>query len=178
MTCIVGLVHENQVWMGSDSAGVDGAYNLTIMRQPKVFKNGQYLLGYTTSFRMGQLLQHVLQPPELPSDEDLFGFMVSKFTETVRKCFLDGGFSKVDSNRHTGGTFLVGARGRLFRIEDDFQVQESTRLYEACGCGAQYAMGAMWAMCDHQPLLRIKRALSASNEFSAGVCGPWHVESI
>lgn len=36
MTCIVGLKHENSVWIGGDSAGVAGL-SVTIRKDPKVF---------------------------------------------------------------------------------------------------------------------------------------------
>ena len=44
MTCIVGLRHEGKAWIGGDSAGV-GGLELTVRRDPKVFKNGPMLFG-------------------------------------------------------------------------------------------------------------------------------------
>ena len=59
MTCIVGLEHDGKVYMGGDSAAV-GGMDVYPSRIPKVFQAGRYLIGYTTSFRMGQLLQYGL----------------------------------------------------------------------------------------------------------------------
>ncbi len=54
MTAIVGLVHNATVYIGGDSAGVSG-YSMTVRADSKVFTIGPYLMGFTTSFRMGQL---------------------------------------------------------------------------------------------------------------------------
>jgi hypothetical protein len=51
MTCIVGLVDGGRVWLGGDSAGVSG-WDLTVRADRKVFRNGPYVMGFTTSFRM------------------------------------------------------------------------------------------------------------------------------
>jgi len=42
----------------------------------------------------------------------------------------------MDKGQEAGGTFLVGYRGRLFRVDSDYQVGESVNNYCAVGCGA------------------------------------------
>lgn len=71
MTCIVGLVDQGNVWIGGDSAGV-GGYDLMLRADQKVFRNGDFLMGFTSSFRMGQLLRYKLSPPKLHSDDDIY----------------------------------------------------------------------------------------------------------
>lgn len=51
MTVIVGLVEEDRVHIGGDSAGISGC-KLTVRKDPKVFRNGPYALGFCGSFRM------------------------------------------------------------------------------------------------------------------------------
>ena len=75
MTCIVGLVHEGVVYIGGDSAGVAGL-SLTVRADEKVFQNGEFLMGFTTSFRMGQLLRYSLKPPCSYPDDDINQYMV------------------------------------------------------------------------------------------------------
>ncbi len=61
MTCIVALIHENKVFMGGDAAASDDKSGLIFQRtDPKVFKVGQYGIGFVDSFRMGQILQYKL----------------------------------------------------------------------------------------------------------------------
>ena len=75
MTCIVGLVHEGVVYIGGDSAGVAGL-SLTVRADEKVFRNSDFLMGFTTSFRMGQLLRYSLKPPRRHPDDDIHQYMV------------------------------------------------------------------------------------------------------
>ena len=56
MTCIVGVVDKGIVHMAGDKLGSNG-FTKGISVRPKVFHNGDFLVGYTTSFYMGQLLE-------------------------------------------------------------------------------------------------------------------------
>jgi ATP-dependent protease HslVU (ClpYQ) peptidase subunit len=178
MTCIVGLEHDNgMVSIGGDSAGTTGWLQRRIRTDEKVFINGQMIFGFTGSFRMGQLLRYSLSVPEqLPSQTDDFRFMCTAFIDAVRQCLKGGGYAKAKDGEESGGTFLVGYRGRLYRVEDDFQVGRSTLTFEACGCGVDFSMGAMWAGDKEQkPDERIREALACAANFSAGVAPPFFI---
>lgn len=95
MTCIVGLVEGNRVLMGGDSAGVAGL-NLCVRADRKVFCNGPMVFGFTTSFRMGQLLRHALSVPARHPDVDIERFMVTTFIDAVRECLKSHGWSEKD----------------------------------------------------------------------------------
>ena len=56
MTCIVGYLDKETVYLGGDSAGTDGNYSQHIRKDKKVFQNGPFIFGFTSSFRMGQIL--------------------------------------------------------------------------------------------------------------------------
>ncbi len=168
MTCIVGLEHNGLVYIGADSLGVNVS-NLTksVRDDVKVFINGPFIMGCTSSFRMIQLLQYkFIPPPHLPGIDDM-RFMVTDFIDAVKKCFTDNG--------HTNGNFLVGYNKKLYVIDLDFQVGIPSIGYSAVGCGAMYAQGAMYANTKMKPIDRIKQALAAATEFSAGVAPPFLV---
>ncbi len=84
MTCIVGLVNKGRTYLGGDSAGVSGL-DITVRKDKKVFSNGEFVMGFTSSFRMGQVLQYDFVPPEVDDDddEDLMRYMVKKFIPEV-----------------------------------------------------------------------------------------------
>lgn len=172
MTVIVGLVHRKRVHLAGDSAGV-GSYQLTIRRDPKVFTNGPYVFGFTTSFRMGQLLHHAFQPPH--PEGDLSRFMATTFINAVRTCLKDGGWARKDAEQEQAGNFLVGIHGRLFAIESDYQVAEPADRYAAVGCGEELALGALHATAslDLTPRQRLTAALRAADHHSAGVAAPY-----
>lgn len=52
MTCIVGIVDNGKVYMGADSLGV-GGLSKRVRKDPKLFRVGEFVFGYTSSFRMG-----------------------------------------------------------------------------------------------------------------------------
>lgn len=179
MTAIVGLVHDNTVYLGGDSAGVAG-YSLTVRADAKVFTTGPYVMGFTSSFRMGQLLRYSFKPPKwmdqgVEETRDVPRFMATTFVDAVRETLKTGGWLKKDSEREDGGTFLVGAAGRLFEIHDDFQVGEAADGYAAVGCGDDIALGALYATARSRmkPQRRVRLALEAAERFSAGVRGPF-----
>lgn len=175
MTCIVGLVDGQTVHIGGDSAGV-GGYSLTVRADRKVFRNGDFVMGFTTSFRMGQLLQHAFMPPKRHPDTDVDKFMVTTFIDAVRDCLKTGGYAERHNEAERGGVFLVGYAGRLFRIDNDYQVGEAVDGFDAVGCGEQIAQGSLYSTASMKPRERLKLALEAAERFSAGVRGPFHME--
>jgi len=184
MTCIVAVKKNGNIYMGGDSAAISD-YDAMSTVNEKVFFLGEMLIGYTYSFRMGQLIQYNLELPEpqkpRPSgfdayigDEDM-RYMVSQFIPAVRQCLKDGGYTKIENNTEEGGQFLVGYRGSIYKIDTDFQVLESTRPFHAIGCGAPYAMGLLQGIGIKKPNRAVCEALQAAGEFSAGVRPPYYV---
>ncbi len=179
MTCIVGLVDgDGAIHMGGDSAGV-GGYELTVVKAPKVFRNCAYLIGFTSSFRMGQLLEHAFPAPTFDG-YSLERFMVTIFVDALRDCFKQGGYAQKHNESEAGGTFLVGCYGRLFKIDSDYQVTEALCGYDAVGAGSQLALGALHATRDLHlpPARRIERALEAAQAHNIGVREPFYVEEL
>lgn len=195
MTCIVGLEHEGKVYMGGDSAAVS-RWDMTRTRLKKVFRRGTFLVGYTTSFRMGQLLQYRLAVPKREGGMDPLEYMATVFVDAVRACLKEGGVAKIENAVEEGGSFLVGYEGVLYHLESDFQVNYSQDGFMAVGCGAPYALGALHqprvvvvpetfpmlssenskAQTDADPALSVYMALASAGHFSIGVSAPYYVE--
>lgn len=175
MTCIVGVKDNGRVLIGGDSAGVNG-WSLTVRADRKVFRNGPYIFGFAGSFRMGNLLRYALVPPE-PSDWDVYRFMSTTFVDAVRKCLKDGGLAEVNNGVERGGVFLVGYKGELFRIDNDYQVGIADDGYSAIGCGDEIAVGSLFATKALPAHDRARIALEAAERHSAGVRGPFHYEA-
>lgn len=179
MTVIAALVQNNIVYMGGDSAAV-GGYDLTVRSDPKVFINAHVVIGFTMSFRFGQILQYHLVPPEKPWHEtDPMRYMVEKFVPAMRAVLKDHGWARIDNSQEEGGRCLIGYAGRLFYIDHDYQVGEPLDSFAAVGCGAQIAHGALYAtrrVID--PYKRLRVALEAAERFSAGVRGPFTYEAL
>ena len=174
MTCIVGLVHEGVVYIGGDSAGV-GGMSLTVRADEKVFQNGEFLMGFTTSFRMGQLLRYSLKPPRRHPDDEINQFMVVTFTNAVRECLKAGGYASKKDDVESAGIFLVGYQGHLFEIESDYQVGIPEDGYAAVGSAQDIARGSLFATQGQEPRSRVLTALRSAERFNAGVRGPFHI---
>lgn len=178
VTCIVGVQAGDAVVMGGDSAAV-GGYVRTHRADPKVFDNGGYLVGFTSSFRMGQILRFAdLPDPELRTGDRLDQFMMTVFVDAVRSSLADAGYATKDKDREAGGTFLVGVHGRLYRVGDDYQVGWSRDGYEAVGAGWELAYGALFATRrSTSPEARARRALEAAAHHSTVVHPPFTILS-
>jgi ATP-dependent protease HslVU (ClpYQ) peptidase subunit len=163
--------------MGGDSAGVSGL-DITVRTDTKVFHNGNMLIGFTNSFRMGQLLHYRLKPPVRDEGTGVFRYMVVDFVDAVRACLKDGGYAQKTNEVESGGTFLVAYEGRLFTVQSDYQVGEATHGFHAVGCGADYALGSL-ASSGHLPgEERVRQALTCAELFSGGVRAPFVVQSL
>ena len=192
MTCIVAVTDGQTVVIGGDSAAASGQ-ELRIRADPKVFLVGShYAIGFTTSFRMGQILRygtHLPEPPPEIGRDELDRFMVAELVPAVRQAFADHGFAKTarfaspgeasvtEEGQEVGGLFLVGVAGQIFEIRRDYHIARPAVPYSAVGFGSLVALGALHALesCEDLSLKeRAAMALAASEAYSPSVRGPFH----
>jgi ATP-dependent protease HslVU (ClpYQ) peptidase subunit len=188
MTCIVALKDKNKVYMAGDSLGTDPVtLQKTVRLDEKVFIKTDMLFGFTSSFRMGQIIRYVFDIPERMEAIGDMEYLVAHFIPALIKCYEDQGFlKKPDDNEYQGGHFLLGYRGNFYDVLDDFQIGIPTLNYEAIGCGEDYAKGSMYTTetledkLDKKltPQKRLTMALDAACEHSAGVAAPYIILSI
>ena len=74
-------------------------------------------MGFTTSFRMGQLLRYSLKPPRRHPDDEINQFMVVTFTNAVRECLKAGGYASKKDDVESAGTFLVAIKVICSRLK-------------------------------------------------------------
>lgn len=177
MTCIIGIALKGKVVIGGDSAGVSGS-SLELRKDPKVFKVGECIIGFTTSFRMGQLLRFGFTLPKQKEKQDDFEYICTDFIDDVRARLKFGGYSKKKDEVEFGGTFIVGYRGMIYKVSDDFQAGIPLSNFTACGCGEEIAFGAVAALIDSGMTLKeiTLKALGIVERYSAGVRSPFVIE--
>lgn len=176
MTCIVGYVDGGRVVIAGDSAGVNGN-DITVRKDSKVGNVGEFVIGFTTSFRMGQILLHSFSPPPMRNNIDIMRYMVNDFVVELKRIFSTTGCMAEHSNHAPVGVFLVGVRGRLFLIDSDYQVGEPLDGFDSIGCGAQYAQGSLHTTASMAGMTvkeKIEKALQAAEHFSGGVRAPFN----
>jgi len=172
MTCIIGLEENGKAYIGGDSAAVNG-YDVRQTSISKVFRNDGLIMGYTSSFRMGQLLEFMGVPPHDGEIDD--DYMVNKFVEEVRKNFKEKGYTTIKENNERGGVFIVGIGSKIYTVEADFQVQRYSDGLSSIGCGQDYAYGAMMALKNEEPTERIRRSLEIVSYYSLAVTPPFTI---
>jgi hypothetical protein len=184
MTCIIGIGDAHRVWMGADSAGMNAdTYYHRVRMDEKMFivnQNQQkMLLGFSNSFRMGQLLRYSLKLPPKSEQQTDYQYMCTDFINAVRSCLDLGGFTRIECNNEIGGTFLIGFNGVIYGIDNDFQVAIPSPNWESIGCGSYFAMGSLFTTQKVQNQeKRVRVALEAAAFFSGGVLPPLHILSL
>jgi 20S proteasome alpha/beta subunit len=168
--------------MGADSAGTAGSFQ-DVFNSPKLFKRGPFIIGGSGSYRGIQLLQFNVPLDEiLPLDDYIPKKDVSPeaymhlMAELIRENFKDNGLSDIENNvEGSDSCFLIGFRGRLFSVQYDFAVLESSNDYYAIGSGTAYALGSLHHSKDDKPLNRVLDALRCAEYYSSSVKGPFHI---
>lgn len=175
MTCIVGVEHEGAVYMGADGAAVDQGWNARPVKNSKIFiLQDKLLIGYTGSFRLGQILQHTLKIPTHLAEHDDLSFIVRFFVGETRRQLKDHGHTHInDNSESTEGDFLLGYKGKLYKVQTDLSVLRHMDGFDAVGIGAPYALGALAVNSHLDPEERVSQALHVAAKFSTGVGPPY-----
>ena len=186
MTCIVALIHENKVLLGGDAAASDDKSGLIFQRtDPKVFKVGQYGVGFVDSFRMGQILQYSWTPPVYKPTagyRNIDKFMRTRFVESVKEAFQEHGYGKFGNSApedgDEGGIFIIAVQGvgRIFTMDTDFHISEVDVNYMAEGAGQELALGSLFSTPTIKtPRKRVRMALEAAAKFNMAVRPPFTI---
>lgn len=181
MTCLVGLVHEGSVWIGADRLSNDGCVG-TMIATSKVQRHPEMLLASSGEPRVGQLLAYAFIPPlrhaETTSD---IQYLVRQWVPSLRATLDTYGVPvEEDKGGNTRWAILLGYRGHLYEIYDDFQVTESLCGWSAAGCSYKAALGALHATYGRveDPDLRVVLALQAAEQVDIHVRGPFDIERL
>lgn len=190
MTCIVGVIHEGTIHLGSDSAATGGWGMLDLVAGGKLFRNGEFIFGCSGSPRVHQVLQYVFEPPrhhrEVVKDEivdrDIQHFMVADVIPRLRAVLHEEEALTVRNNTpelSDGSALLIGYRGHLFTLYSDLQVQESTDDFAAVGSGGHIAIGSLHMTREQtDPQARLEQALEAACRYNAYCRPPYHFLSV
>lgn len=179
MTCCVALRDpiSNRICVGADCVGTAGLRSER-RADPKIFRVPPYVVAFTSSYRMGQLIavSSLPAPPTEDDDAAAWRFAVSVLVPEFRRLFADGGFRRKDSEQESGGTFLLCWGSHMFSVGDDFQVAQSLSPFTAIGCAMDVALGSLYSTCSNPSAsARVITALSAAAEFSAAVRPPFRL---
>ena len=175
MTCIVGLEHEGDVWIGGDGLATAGWLAIPLGEE-KVFFNGEMLFGVCGTMRVAHLLRYALTIPEQSVRKTDISYIATDLVDAIRALFGQKGFLEKHDEKESGGCFLVGHKGKCYRVDADWSVISASDGMLAIACGAEFALGALHATEGKPPEERIQIALGAASRFSVGVKGPFTIQ--
>lgn len=179
MTCIVGVAYRGSVFIGGDSAAVAGD-SINIRADEKVFQNGEFLMGFAGSFRVGGLMRYAFVPPEYTGDDEM-RYLTVDFVDAMRAVQQNKrAMRRMNEETHeSDASFLVGFRGHLFEVATDYQIARPLESYAAIGSGADVALGALAATSRMKdPRKRVLIALEAAAAHCSGVRAPFSIMKI
>jgi len=177
MTCIIGYSKNDTIYMGGDSAAVNSYHEIDIRQDRKVFIKRDMIFGFSASYRVGQILKYDFKIPDhnhnLTNDEYLHSVLIPKMIGTLKekgKTIKNGEISDL--------SILIGYKGFLYEIQEDFQISQLQIPFCACGAGANFAKGAFYVLENNKKLSaknKILKSLETSSYFSAAVSPPFYV---
>jgi 20S proteasome alpha/beta subunit len=176
MTCIVGYVEKDgAVYMAADSAASDGE-SVCIRKDTKLFILRDILVGFSGSYRVGQILRYANDIPRQQKYQDDHEFLCTSFVDFLIETLEDSRALQTDNGTASLGetNLLVGYKGTLYHIDADAQVGMDDLPYCSIGSGHQYATGAMYALEGYRmsPKKRLEKAIMAAADNSTGVLPP------
>jgi ATP-dependent protease HslVU (ClpYQ) peptidase subunit len=170
MTVIVALEEDGKVWMGSDSFIGDDSWR-DVSDTPKHFIRGELLFGFAGDIHATQVVEDLV-PPRHKAGEDDYGYL-KRVSAAIRKLHEK---NKLTEKPDFSG--LIGYRGKVYILFDDYGLHHSERGYAATGAGEQAACGALFAAKGREPKARILVALKAAATHSNAVCPPYRTISL
>lgn len=178
MSCVVGYVDNGIIYMGGDSAATgEGTSDQRLRKSEKVFllrgrNETDIVVGFCGSYRIGYFLKHCFEIPTAGARQEPQNFIYKAFVPDLEDQMVR---NKI---KLSGSEILVGFRGRLFLIEEDFSPTESMENYEACGDGGPYALGALYVLSKddkYKPEEKVTMALTASSMYCSVVRPPFKI---
>lgn len=172
MSCVVAIRDKNdKIFMGSDSLAIsEGTGDKRFLKAPKIFMNGKYLIGFVGSLRLGQVI--------MPDYMNANFKKISDLLEMIREqAHVFGCLINENGEEYCGTSFIIGYEGRLFAIDNYFQLTEYEENFHAVGAGAPYSLGSLYvsSKTDLTPDNRIRMAIDCASYFCSSVGGKIHI---
>lgn len=147
MTCIVAFkTVEGHTVLAGDFMASNG-HSFRKVRSAKIFKKAENCaIGYTDSFRMGQILEHVWSMPDRSVNCDDEEYLYINIVESLRTTFSALNYGTKGAKEEYFGSFLLVYKDRIFEVQGNMSMLEFVEDMCAVGSGQDAALGAMMAL--------------------------------
>lgn len=183
MTCIVAFkTEEGHSVIAGDYMASNG-HNFHKVANSKVFsKSDKCAVGYTSSFRMGQILEHYWTLPPRTEGQELENYINVTVIESLRATFKTYGYGMKNGLEDLGGNFLLLYGERIYEVQYNYSVLDYDLEVIAVGSGSDAAQAALYCLLPvklenvEEMLMKVFEATSmvtatVSPEFSYIVIG-------
>ena len=170
MTCIIAHTNGKSSFIAGDKLGSNG-FTKSVQTESKVFEK-EFIkinddagltrtkeimaIGYTTSFRMGQLLTYSLNLPLQDANETFPQYLVLKVIPIIRTMFKDEWGYRDASQDVGGGQFIILHNHIIYEVQEDFAVLQPKTQITAVGSGTYHAIAAMEAYIEVQDETKVE----------------------
>lgn len=158
MTCIIAFTNGEQSFIAGDKLGSNG-FTKSIQTEPKVFEKkfikiaddglnrteSVLAMGYTSSFRMGQLLTYNLNLPDQKANQTFAQYLVLEVIPLIRKLFKEEWGARDTTQDIGGGQFIILHDHVIYEVQGDFSVLQPKTQITSVGSGTYHAIASMEA---------------------------------
>jgi ATP-dependent protease HslVU (ClpYQ) peptidase subunit len=181
MTCVVGLVENNKIYLGGDSLTSIGDRKYTKTLPKVVNKGNKFLIGSAGDVSATQPVLFIsdLGIEQTPEQSDM-EYMIMNIVEEFRRVLMSRGkIISENGEEHSDVAFLIGYNNKLYHIDPYFSVMVAQCGYDAIGTGQQVALGSLYttSLTNMKAEERIKIALEAAAEHHCDVIPPFKIIS-
>ena len=178
MTAILGYADGKNVWIAGDSGAMNGGWQRFTVRERKVWRSGEMLIGCCGRWAVSQLLQSLFLPPEQKAGVTDIFYLYGWFIPAL-KAFLEEYKTPMANDETTTG-LIIGYHGTLYHIDSYFNTNAIEPQLVADGAGGDLAKGAFEA-CRMNALSvegSMLKALEIAGRHNLTVAPPYYVEMI
>ena len=147
MTTLAAIEGDGWAVFASDSQSSDESGFVAMMPGGKAFDNQGIIVAGAGQVRGINLLEHAFVAPTVNMKYP-DKYITNTFIPAMRKCFLDAGYEykREDTSVENDNIWLVGVRGHVYRIEEDYSWERNSNGIYVAGSGERFALGALEAM--------------------------------
>ena len=162
MTTIVAVsdIKNKKIVMAADMQSTSGNTK-ALSADSKIFKCGQYLIGYSGPTRLHDILEMQMPWSDIPIKPDnlkLREHLIKDFVQVLRRIVTDQGFIRKDNgSEEFSGGIIIGHGDEFCEIGSTFAIWSPKDNYTSIGSGFQFALGSL-NTSSHLRLTATKRA--------------------
>lgn len=170
MTAIVGFTKKGNVYIGCDSQGTGSTKSQ--LTNKKIFRNKDFIMGYTSSYRFGQILEYNFVPPIRKKQLTDLQYLVTAFIPELRKVLEEQKYT-ASNEKGESGVALLGYKGKLYQLQSEFSLLENKKGYSSVGSGSYHCEASLYHLLktDLKPKDVIKKAIKCAIEHIPSVGG-------